>query len=629
MNETAATPKAPSRFDPAGKSRKARFWLGLLTGLALVLSALGMGVMNLYFGTGRYKLDLLAFYFRDLELVLLNVLPFALLILLLWALTNRAWIAFLGTGVFTLIYSWAEYWKLMGRSDPIIAEDLTILSEGLQMGGSYITVTWQIVLSALLVLAGTLVFFFFLRGRLPRPLPRLGLAALVIAASWLLYTQVYTDYYRYKRYPTWEKLNKWVESQKFISRGCLYPFLYSTKELGEKPPEGYSAAEAEALLRSYPSDDIPPERRLNVIVVMYEAFADLSECTDRITAADPYAAYHRLQAESLHGRLVTNIFAAGTIDTERCVLTGFPLLTSFRRAGWSYARYFAEQGYAVNGSHPGYESFYNRRNVNRNLGLEPCYFLEDHYRALSPGGIAPDSLLLPEIVRLCREDLQRAGNVFSFNVTYQNHGPYPADAQRFSAPYVPAEGLDEAAWTIVNNYLWGVEDSGNQMLAMAEQLRQDESPWVLVFFGDHKPWLGDQNSVYTALGIDLDSGSEESFYNYYGTEYLIWANDAARAALTREGGEDPFSGRGPDISPCYLMNLLFEACGWAGPSWLKLSEEVRAMLPVVSTKDRCLENGALIAESELSEPGREALARLRRTAYYLMRDSGGALPAAE
>ena len=258
---------------------------GVAVHTSLVLSALGMGVMNLYFGTGRYKLDLLAFYFRDLELVLLNVLPFALLILLLWALTNRAWIAFLGTGVFTLIYSWAEYWKLMGRSDPIIAEDLTILSEGLQMGGSYITVTWQIVLSALLVLAGTLVFFFFLRGRLPRPLPRLGLAALVIAASWLLYTQVYTDYYRYKRYPTWEKLNKWVESQKFISRGCLYPFLYSTKELGEKPPEGYSAAEAEALLRSYPSDDIPPERRLNVIVVMYEAFADLSQCTDRITAA--------------------------------------------------------------------------------------------------------------------------------------------------------------------------------------------------------------------------------------------------------------------------------------------------------------------------------------------------------
>jgi hypothetical protein len=77
------------------------------------------------------------------------------------------------------------------------------------------------------------------------------------------------------------------------------------------------------------------------------------------------------------------------------------------------------------------------------------------------------------------------------------------------------------------------------------------------------------------------------------------------------------------------MNLLFEACGWAGPSWLKLSDEVRALLPVVSTKDRCLENGALIAESELSEPGREALARLRRTAYYLMRDSGGTLPAAE
>ena len=605
--ETGAK-KRLSPFDPTGKPLKTRFRLGLVTGFFLLVAGLCFGLLNLWFGTGRYGAELFDFYFTQTWLVLLNELPFVLLILLLWALTNRAWIAFLGTGTFTLLYSWAEYWKLLARSDPIVAEDLTVISEGLKMGGSYIAVTWQIAASAALILSGTLLFFFFLRGRLPKLLPRLGIAALLLGASALLYTNVYSDYYLYKSYPCWGELNPWIESSVFISKGCVYPFLYSVKGAVVTAPEGYDAAEARAILEQYPSDDIPEEKKVNVIVVMYEAFADLSLCTDRITAADPYVSYHRLREESLHGSLVTNIFAAGTIDTERCVLTGFSELTSFRRASWSWARWFAGQGYALNGAHPGYEAFYNRLNVNANLGIENYYFKENHYDALSPGQLAPDAVLLPEIVRLCREDLKTADHVFSFNVTYQNHGPYPADTERFTHPCVSAEGLDAEAYAIVNNYLWSVEDTGNQMLAMAELLREDKTPWVLVFFGDHKPWLGDQNSVYAALSIDLESETETAFHNYYDTEYLIWANDAAKERL----GAD-FTGEGPTVSPCYLMNLVFEECGWEGPSFLKLSEELRALLPVVSTKDRYLQNGVLVPDTELTVEARQALTKLRRS----------------
>ncbi len=612
-----------ARFDPVGKPRKTQFWLGIVTGLLLLGSGLFFGLMNLWFGTGRYGKYLFDYYFTQPGLVLLNALPFVLLVFLLWVLTNRAWIAFLVTGVFTLIYSFAEYWKLLGRSDPIVAEDLTVISEGLKMGGSYIVVTRHMLIAAALVVLGTLVFFFLLRGRLPKLLPRLGIAALLIGASVLLYTNVYTDRERYDSYPCWGSLNRWIDSNVFISKGCMYPFLYSVRSAVVTAPEGYQEQAAVALLEQYPTDDIPEERKVNVIVVMYEAFADLSRCTDRITAADPYAAFHRLQSESLHGSLVTNIFAAGTIDTERCVLTGFSTLTSFRRASWSYARYFAEQGYAVNGSHPGYEAFYNRLNVNANLGIENYRFRENYYEAMAPDRLISDGVLLPEIEKLCREDLQTADHVFSFNVTYQNHGPYPEDTQSFAAPYVPKDGLDDASYTIVNNYLHGVEDTGNQMLALADRLREDETPWILVFFGDHKPWLGDQNSVYTALDIDLTSETETAFYNYYSTEYLIWANNAAKKKL----GAD-LVGEGPSFSPCFLMNELFDACGWEGPSYQKLSDRVRAMLPVVSTKNRFLQNGVLVSGSELTAEEKQALQEMQYAQYYLARDSGGRLPAA-
>ena len=620
-------PKLRSRpffafFEPEGKSLKRRILLSVLTFLMLLLASVSLGVMNLYFGTGKYKLELLAFYFETPEIIVLNVLPFVLLCIFLWMLTNRAWISFLITGVFTLIYSWAEYWKLMGRSDPIVAEDLTIIKEGMQMGTKYITITWQIALSVVLVLLGTLVFFFFFRGRLPKIWFRLILCAGLICGCVFLYKGTYQDKTLYNSFTCWKKLNRWADSNQFISRGCMYPFLYSIKSAGVTPPDGYTAEAAKQILEEYDTDDIPEDKKVNVIVVMYEAFADLTTITDRITEKDPYVSFHALQEESWSGRLVTNIFAAGTINSERCVVTGFSELTDFRRASWSYARYFSDQGYAVEGSHPSLEAFYNRRSVNQNLGFDNYYFKENHYGPLAPKTIAGDSILLPEIVNLCRKSLETSDYVFSFNVTYQNHGPYSDSEQKFTEPYMLQGDLQLGSYYIVNNYLAGAEDTGNQMMAMVDLVRDDEEPYVLIFFGDHKPWCGPYGAVYAEMGIEMNAESEESFYNYYNTEYLIWANDAAKQKL----GCD-FVGDGPDLSPCYLMNELFKLCGWEGPSFLKLSNEVRGIIPVLTSTGRLVENGKLISEKKLSEEGNAAREKLRYAQFYLMRDSGGVLPA--
>ena len=58
-------------------------------------------------------------------------------------------------------------------------------------------------------------------------------------------------------------------------------------------------------------------------------------------------------------------------------------------------------------------------------------------------------------------------------------------------------------------------------------------------------------------GVDLDVSTQEGFYNYFSTPYLIYANKAARESL----GQD-FRGDGGDISPCFLMDKLFFECGW-------------------------------------------------------------------
>ncbi len=209
--------------------------------------------------------------------------------------------------------------------------------------------------------------------------------------------------------------------------------------------------------------------------------------------------------------------------------------------------------------------------------------------------------------------------VFSFNVTYQNHGPYDADDARFDEPFVPQGDLSDSDYHIVNNYLFGIRDTARHMQTMAESFRELQEPVILVFFGDHKPWMGEQSATYGALGIDITSDTDAAFYNYYATDYLIWANDAAKEAL----GAD-FTGTGPDISPCFLMNVLFERCGWEGPGYTKLTDTVLAATPLLHASGRYLPDGDLTAT--LPTHRQAPVEQMQKVQYYLTQDANGIHP---
>jgi hypothetical protein len=109
--------------------------------------------------------------------------------------------------------------------------------------------------------------------------------------------------------------------------------------------------------------------------------------------------------------------------------------------------------------------------------------------------------------------------------------------------------------------------------------RDSGRPVVILIYGDHNPWLGNNDYVYTELGIDLDAESEEGFSNRYATPYIIWANDAAKRAL----GND-FRGDGGDFSPCFLMNKLFELCSWGGDRYMKATNALKSYTDIVHTQ---------------------------------------------
>ncbi len=591
--------------------RKVLFWIW--NAAALLLAGVCLGALSLAFAFGTYNRALFASYFTHPLIALLNILPVLLLLLIVHGLLGRPWLSFLVSSVAVGGLSLANYYLLRCRDDPLMFEDIKYIREAgaITQNANYdLSPDKRIWLGLLCILAGTLLLRLLVRGR-PRGRVRAGLCAAGVILA-VAVSGVYADEDLYDNgTQNFDHINRWSATQLYLSKGFLYPFLHSVTADGIQPPEGYDEAAAEALLASYSDQDIPEEKKVDLVTIQLEAFADFSrfQGVEGIDWERAYSDYHALEAESYTGNLITNIFAGGTVDTERAFLTGYADLWNFRTNTNSYGWYFDSQGYTAEGSHPSYDWFYNRRNVNTYLGIPTYYFLENHYQALSPDAIAPDNILFPEIFNLYAANRDGTGApYFSFNVTYQGHGPYDTETVWRGNHYTDGRYSTETT-NIVDNYLGSVSDTAAQLSALVDQFRAEDRPVVLVVYGDHKPWLGYNNSAYQELGVNLDTSTVEGFYNYYGTRYLIWANDAAKDVL----GQD-FLGEGPDVSSCFLMNLLFDYLGWTGDAWAQATTDIWREIPVLTSTGSYIRNGELT--TELDPEGQALLSRYQSLEYY-------------
>ena len=598
------------RRPEAGLSPAKRRLFWLWNAFVLLAAAVGVTLVMLLLAPGSYTLRIFLGYLRHPQLFLLNFAPVALLMLLGYAVTGRSWAAYLFGAVPALLLAFGNYYKMVFRNDPVLFADLLILGEAGKMAGQYrLFLNARLIAVLLCALLGLLFLIFFVRG-VPRGRARL----IVLAAAVLLTAAGAKPYLSEGLYNATavnlDLLSPWAATHQYVSRGSFYPFLYSIHDAFPTPPEGYSAADAQAELAQYPDADIPEGQKVHFVGIMLEAFADFTRLGGIEYAQDAYALYHALEAESYTGNLVTNIFAGGTVNTERAFLTGLSTQYNYRRATPSYPWYFKSQGYETSGDHPCYNWFYKRENINSYLGFESYRFVENYYGELTGGAVGMDKVFFPELTADLLERLGSGTPQFSFSVSYQGHGPYESDRCWWGEvdDFVVNHDLDEGSRTILANYLGSVMDTQAHLTALVDTLRALDEPVVLIVFGDHMPWLGNANSVYEALGVNLDQSTREGFYNYWSTRYLIWANDAAKAVLPFD-----FTGDGPDLSPCFLMGHLFDRLGWPGDSFTQATRAVRERVSVMQDSGRYVEDGVLT--DALSPAGAELVADYRRLAY--------------
>ena len=587
--------------------------------MALALMGLGccIGLLSLLFSAMAVETlvskDLILSYATDPLILFLNLWPPVLLVWLFYFLFRRAWVGFLGGFIPIIGVALVNYFKIQLRADPFLAVDLGLASEAAGIVGHYqLELNWLIWLTVAALVAG-LAFSILLmpkgiKGWPVRMLGALSAGALLCVSFVSIYLN---DYY----YEQTGGAMPWDEAQDYVSKGGIYPFLHSFQKLIFVAPEDYDEPTAAEVLGQYVDADIPEGQKVSVMGIMLEAFCDLTDfkvLAQQDSVMEVYAPWHQLSEQSVSGRLLTNIFAGGTVDTEWAFLTGYSSHSDFIQNTDSYVWYLDRQGYQTFGSHPGFGWFYDRQTINELLGFQEYWFTENHYGELVDPVVAQwnsDHILMEELLAQLQQRVQD-GPCFSFSVSYQNHGPYEWQYTIEEEYLTPeATGFSASSCNIWNNYLMRVSDTLSAITDLVSGLEEMEEPVVLVLFGDHKPWGGNGNTGYTELGCTFDLTTTQGFYDYYATPYLIWANSAAKEVL----GSD-FVGDGGDFSPCFLMEEVFDQCGWDGPGFMQLAGEMRELTPLIHEQGIYWKDGAPCYE--LTQEEQEILDLYRNVEYY-------------
>lgn len=554
----------------------------------LELTALVVWVflMSAYIAPGSFVYSM-GFMLQNPMLILLNILPVAFLTLIVYFVFSNSFAAGAVSNVVFGLLAYANLLKIDGRDDPLVPADVILLREALKASGDY-RLDLHVGIIILLVLSTALfiALAIWLGKTEKRPVrPRITASVVCAAVFAASFFGLYSDKELYSSFPVSSQYNV---TTIFNELGLNYCFLYNFNLNTVDRPEGYSEKQVESYIAEQQVSQAEGVRP-NIIMIMCEAFNDITDADAFAYSEedDPMRGYYEVADDenSVSGHIVVPNFGAGTANTEFDVLTGMQTnlisdastsaMRSFHRDVPSMASLLGELGYNSLYFHPGDSWFYNRNSALSHLGVDDLVFVEDLEDKSNM-----DSVFLENLKALVEERTQNGERLFAYATTIQNHQAYTYSKYDFDVPKVKTNvQLSAEADELLSVYTYGVECSSEMLLELTEYLNGQSEPYLLVFFGDHRPNLGSDYLAYREIGMDISSDVIQNC----SAPYVIWANDAY--AQTDDFAERMAALELPEggyISASFLGEVTLELAGCADcDPFFGFLSELRREIPVI------------------------------------------------
>lgn len=477
-----------------------------------------------------------------IRIQLLNIVLFELIMALLLFLFGKLKTALRCQTILFMIIGLANYYVLEFRSAPIMPWDILSIGTAASVANNF---KYTLSKETVFVLIG-FVILILLESKVTLELKkdwriRVGGVLASFALLWGFTAMLHQDS-TVARFKLYDKLfTPTVMSKR---DGTAVAFLMELKYIVVEKPDGYNKEDAAALLASYDTNDTESATHTpNIIVIMNEAFSDLSMLGDFETNEDYMPFLHSLMQEgtpnTISGHLNVSVLGGNTANTEFEFLTGNTM--AFLPQGsvayqqyvksndYSIATYLKSKGYDTIAMHPYNASGWDRDKVYPLLGFDTFYSLKDWVNPVKIRKYVSDQSCYDKIIELYE---QKDANTpfFLFNVTMQNHSSYSEEYDNFH-PDITVEGTSSK---ILPNYLSLIKLSDQALCNLIEYFSKADEDTVIVFFGDHQPSNSVAAPVWKLNGRSGDSLTEEEEARRYKVPFIIWANYDIEAASNVE-----------------------------------------------------------------------------------------------
>ena len=546
-------------------------------------------------------------------ILVLNLLFFYVLYGLLTALTGSVRMGFRLATLVPMLFGLTNYFVVSFRGSPIVPWDLLSFGTAASVADNYeFVLSWKAFYSVL-----AFIWMILLSSKSTVRLGRKKLRVISIAAYAALMF-LYVGEIQNSAVQSFFGMDTTLFTLNVLYRnnGIAAAFLGNLRFLNIEQPSGYSVDKVEALMKQVeenaknePETDAQGEtvqatqgetvqatqaetnataeteapassgQYPNIVVIMNEAFSDLSVWGDFATSEGVMPFFKSLQQEAVGGELYVSVKGGNTANTEFEFLTGdtmgflpkgsIPYQQYINDETPSLASYLKTLGYSTTAIHPYNRTGWDRDTVYEKFGFDEFLDKDSFSSPYRLRGYISDKSAFDKI----REQFSIKGDderKFIFEVTMQNHGGYSRETPDFNIYLTLPEVTGKTTSVVATEkYLTLINQTDRALEELIDYFKEQDEPVIVVMFGDHQPSDYITNVIQRICGATT-SDSLADLEQGYRVPFVMWSN---------YGLEHKYY---DGISVNYLSSILMENAGIPLTGYQTFLKKLMETLPVIN-----------------------------------------------
>jgi len=498
------------------------------------------------------------------------------LVFFIWGLVKKWSNTITIVGSLLLLLSIVNQVKFSFTEEPVVFSDLLFLSDtgeimGIVQGELWNTIK-QFIIPVIIEIIIFVTIIVFVRkisrdiisGNLIRR-ATLSITFALVLILLFLPIQPFNDFIESKIYTVDKRrdFNRNTTNEEYYCYyglvGGLYGNLLENRIL---EPDGFNEEIIDEALKSSKENTEKSLGKPNIIVVFSESFWDVDQL-DEVEYNMPVTPnFNALKSEGLFFNMITPSYGGISANVEYEFLTGsnimffnysyIPYMQLYKNSTYygrpSLINELKKNGYRTHIATCASPKLFSCGRFYKYLQVDDVEFISEVEDQYKKGLYVSDEYITDKIIDVFNKK-EKDERLFYMTLTMQSHMPYSKDKYDNYDVWITRSELSDKDNDILTSYAQGIYDADKQLGRLYEYIKTLEEPTIIVFYGDHLPFLNNgRGSTIDVLKYFNTDDEILNIYRQYNTQGLVLAN------FEFNKNEESTSYLGPDLLGAYILN---------------------------------------------------------------------------